>query len=180
VVSVRDDAESGAREAALRRALWDSFAAESQARERYAVYAVRAESQGYPQIARLLRAVTRAEELHAQRQLKAVRGVAGVAENLAAALKAEAEDVRRYAEARALAHAVGNRRAEQAFEFAEGVDRVHGRLLGQALTAAEAGRDLEEQPYLLCKVCGYLEVGERPPESCPVCGSPAVVFSPVD
>jgi rubrerythrin len=163
----------------LQQALEQSFAAESQGRERYAVFAARALAQGFPEIAHLLRVITRGEELHAQRHLKAARGVGKVADNLRLAVENERADVERYSEAKELARAASNRRAEQAFEFAEGVDLVHGRLLEEALEAAESGQDLQARTYLLCKVCGYVELGDRPPDFCPVCGSPAEVFSPV-
>ncbi len=31
-----------------------------------------------------------------------------------------------------------------------------------------------------CTVCGYVEVGEEPPEICPVCGAPAEAFEVIE
>lgn len=175
--------EAGGREKdslALRRALLESFAAASQTRERYEVFAARADAQHLPQLARLFRAASRGEALHAQRHLKAAREVGPAGRNLEAALALEKEDVgQRYPRYRELAARVGNRRAEQAFEFAEGANLMHWQLFQEALRSIAEGGDVPAQEYLLCKVCGYLEVGATPPAFCPVCGSPAEVFSPV-
>ncbi|MDP2720181.1 MAG: rubredoxin [Dehalococcoidia bacterium] len=31
-----------------------------------------------------------------------------------------------------------------------------------------------------CKVCGYIHVGEEPPEICPVCGAPKDQFEKIE
>jgi rubrerythrin len=164
----------------LREALLEAFSAASQTRERYEVFAARAEAQRFPQIARLFRAAARGESLHAQRHLKAAREVGAVEANLRTALYLEGVDVeRRYPSHRQLAARAGNRRAEQAFEFAEGANRAQRDLFETAVASAAQGRDLPPAEYLLCRVCGYLQEGAPPPEFCPVCGSPAQVFAPV-
>jgi rubrerythrin len=28
----------------------------------------------------------------------------------------------------------------------------------------------------MCTVCGYIHEGEAPPENCPVCGAPSIMF----
>lgn len=165
----------------LEDALWEAFGTESQDRQRYAVFAQRAAAQGFPQLAHLFRAVSIGEELHAQRHLKAARGVAGVAENLRQAVAAEEAAVAgRYPLYLERARAARNRRAERAFEYARGSDLAHLSELREAVRGVEAGRDLAPAEYLVCKVCGYLQVGAPPPDFCPVCGSPAEVFFGVD
>ncbi len=31
-----------------------------------------------------------------------------------------------------------------------------------------------------CSVCGYVHVGDEPPEICPVCGAPKSAFEKID
>ena len=49
--------------------LKDAFAGESQANRRYLAYAKKADKEGFPQIARLFRAVAAAETAHAHNHL---------------------------------------------------------------------------------------------------------------
>ena len=50
--------------------LRDAFAGESQAHMRYLIYARKAEEEGKPNIARLFRAISFAEQVHAANHLK--------------------------------------------------------------------------------------------------------------
>jgi rubrerythrin len=54
-----------------------AFAAESKASVRNAAFAQKAEIEGYTQIARLFRAVSEAESVHARRYLMLMRGRIG-------------------------------------------------------------------------------------------------------
>jgi len=67
-----------------------AFAAESKAAARNAAFAQKAEVEGYSQIARLFRAVSDAESVHARRYLMLMRGKIGsTEENLKAAFENE-------------------------------------------------------------------------------------------
>jgi len=57
-----------------------AFAAESKAAVRNDAFAKKAESDGYPQIARLFRAIADAESVHARRYLRLMRGKIGSTE----------------------------------------------------------------------------------------------------
>jgi rubrerythrin len=67
-----------------------AFAAESKASIRNAAFARKADMEGFPQIARLFRAVSDAESVHARRYLLLMRGKIGsTEENLEAAFRNE-------------------------------------------------------------------------------------------
>lgn len=67
-----------------------AFAAESKAAVRNAAFARKADMEGYPQIARLFRAVSEAESVHAHRYILLMRGKVGsTEENLRAAFQNE-------------------------------------------------------------------------------------------
>ena len=67
-----------------------AFAAESKASVRNATFARKAELEGYQQVARLFRAVSEAESVHARRYMMLIRGKIGsTEENLETAFQNE-------------------------------------------------------------------------------------------
>ena len=58
--------------------------------------------------------------------------------------------------------------ASTAMKHANEVEKVHYDLFGQALAAAEAGKDMPEAPVRVCPVCGHTVIGDAP-DQCPVC-----------
>ena len=146
-----------------------AFAGESQANRTYLAFAERAEKDGYPQIARLFRAVADAETIHAHSHLRAMNGVAGTLDNLkeaAAGEKYEFEEM--YPPMVATAEEEDNRRAMISMRNAMEVEKVHHALFNAAIAAIEAGKDLEDLPIRVCPVCGHTVIGDAPDE-CPVC-----------
>jgi hypothetical protein len=67
-----------------------AFAGESQANRRYLAFAKKADADGFPQIARMFRAIAEAETIHAHAHLRVMGGVKTTAENLQAAIDGEA------------------------------------------------------------------------------------------
>ena len=55
--------------------LRSAFSGESQANRRYLFFAAKAEEEGYPQIARMFRAIAEAETVHALNHLNTMGGV---------------------------------------------------------------------------------------------------------
>ena len=70
-----------------------AFAGESQANRKYLAFAKKAADEGYPQIAKLFRAVAEAETVHAHSHLRALGEIGGTADNLRAALGGENYEV---------------------------------------------------------------------------------------
>lgn len=159
--------------------LEEAFAGESQASRRYLFFAEKAESEGHPQIARLFRAAAEAETVHARNHLEVMGGIGSTKENLKGAISGENyEFTEMYPAFIEQAKAEGNERAEISFSRANKVEKVHHGLYQKALEALEGGKELKEEPYFVCQVCGNTVAGEAP-ERCPICGAPRSKFGEV-
>lgn len=154
-----------------------AFAGESKAYARNSAFAQRAEEEGYPQIARLFRAVAEAESVHSTRYLKLMRGrIGSTEENLEAAFQNEIRaNVEEYPRLIKDANAEGMEAAEKAFSQARDVESMHAELYKKAMNDMLSERQTE---YYVCQVCGYVAEDE-PPENCPVCGAGRAEFKNV-
>jgi rubrerythrin len=59
------------------------------------------------------------------------------------------------------------------------VEKIHHGLYQKALEDLEAGKEMKDEPYFVCQVCGYTVAGEAP-DMCPVCGAPIDDFKRVE
>lgn len=160
--------------------LAEAFAGESQANRKYLAYAEAAAADGFPQVARLFRAVAQAETIHALAHFRALGAVKATAENLKDALAGEKHEFESmYPGFVATAGAEGATRALVSLKNAMAVEKVHFDLFEQALAAVESGEDLADATVSVCAVCGHTVVG-APPDNCPVCGARAVRYSGVE
>jgi len=146
-----------------------AFAAESKAAARNAAFAQKAELEGYSQIARLFRAVSDAESVHARRYLMLMRGKIGsTEENLKAAFENEIKaNVEEYPKLIKDAVEEGAKPVEKAFSQSRDVEDRHAELYKKAMNDMLSER---ETIYYVCQVCGYI-AEDNPPENCPVCGA---------
>jgi rubrerythrin len=162
------------------RNLQAAFSGESQASNRYLVFAEKAEKEGYPQIARLFRAVAEAEIVHARNHFNSMDAVGSIKDNLLAGANVEHyEHTRVYPLFAERAREENNERARVNFEQTEAVEEGHRHHFEDALDAVKTGRSLKEEPYFICQQCGYT-ADNQAPEKCPVCGEAAVRFKRVD
>jgi rubrerythrin len=153
--------------------LMDAFAGESQANRKYLAFAKKAESDGYPQVAKLFRAAAEAETVHAHSHLRVAGGVKSTAENLKAAIAGETHEFKSmYPEMIAAAEKEGNANALRSFTYANEVEKVHAALYQKALDNLEAKKDVD---YYVCSVCGYTCENEAP-DDCPVCKAKKKAF----
>jgi len=156
-----------------------AFAGESQANRRYLAFAKKAEEEGFPQIAKLFRAVAEAETVHALTHFKTMGGIGSTAENLKVAIAGENYEVNTmYPDFMADAEAEGDKKAFSSFHKAYEVEKIHEELYKDALTELEDGVEMAENEYYVCPVCGYTHVG-TPPDKCPVCGASKERFNKV-
>ena len=155
-----------------------AFAAESKAAARNAAFASKADKEELPQIARLFRAVSEAEAIHARRFLLMMRGKIGsTEENLEAAfeneIKANADE---YPQLIKDASDEGHERAVKAFSQSRDVESGHAELYKKAMGNLIGGR---ESDYYVCGVCGYISE-DKAPDKCPVCGAVKERFKLID
>ena len=151
-----------------------AFAGESQANRKYLAFAKQADADGFPQVAKLFRAAAAAETVHALSHLRTLGEVKTTAENLEAAIQGENyEHVSMYPEFIAEAEAAGETKALGTFRRAMAVEKEHEALYQAALE--NLGNEQGDLDYYVCPVCGSTHYG-RPPEKCPVCGTPGTKF----
>jgi rubrerythrin len=158
--------------------LQEAFAGESQARNRYMAFAIKADEEGYPQAARLFRAAAEAETVHAINHFRAMKGVNSTAENLAEAVEGETHEFKNmYPGMITDAEAEGAKEALRSFNYANEVEKIHAALYQKLKDSLS--KDMEDYPYWVCPVCGYTAENEAP-ERCPVCNAKGSRFKKVD
>ncbi|HMM19240.1 MAG TPA: rubrerythrin family protein [Selenomonadales bacterium] len=165
--------------------LRSAYGGESMAHMRYLAWADHAEKQGMANIARLYRAISYAEQVHANNHFKelgaqqggatvtsgAVFGLGSVVENLQGAIDGEVHEIEQmypvYLNAAQFQKESG---AERSFRYALEAEKIHAKMFQDAQNAARQGKDMElgDEVYI-CPVCGF--TGDREtPDYCPVCG----------
>jgi len=151
--------------------LQDAFAGESQAHMKYMIFADQAEREGLPNIARLFRAASYSEQMHATAHLRALGGVNATPKNLEVAKGGEDFEVAEmYPAYIAVAREQGETAALTSMDRALQAEKVHSKLYARAKENAEAKKDLDLASIFVCETCGYTIEGAAP-DKCPVCGS---------
>ncbi|MFO7728247.1 MAG: rubrerythrin family protein [Desulfonatronovibrio sp.] len=157
--------------------LEEAFAGESQANRRYLGYARQAEKEGFPQVAKLFRAVAEAETVHALTHLKHMGAVKSTRENLEEAIAGETHEfTKMYPRMIQEAEDEGKNAVKRSFEFANAVEEIHAGLYREILDNID---NLPDTDYFVCSVCGYTVAGD-PPDKCPVCNAAGKAFFRVD
>jgi rubrerythrin len=151
--------------------LKNAFAGESQAHMRYLAFADKAEKENFSNVARLFRANSFAEQVHATNHLRTVSGIRKTEENLQEAIKGETYEVEEmYPAFVKVAEEEQEKGAETVTKWALEAEKVHAELYKKAKEAVEKGQDIEFKPVHVCQVCGFTVEGEAP-DICPVCGA---------
>lgn len=158
--------------------LMEAFAGESQANRKYLAFAEQAKRDGYPQAARLFRAASEAEAVHAKSHLKALEAIKDTKENLKEAIAGETHEfMEMYPGMIETAKEEGNKAAERSFSYANDVEKIHAQLHHQMMDTL--GKSQETYPYFVCPVCG-MTAEREPPVKCPICGAKAERFKKIE
>ncbi len=156
--------------------LHQAYTGEAKAVLRLKVYADKAEKEGYPQMARLFRAIALSEEVHGTRALRLLKEIRSTEENLAASFESETKVAGvAYDAFIKIANEEGNRGAALHFSQSRDVEEVHAKLYKEAM-----GHFMEEREttYHVCTICGYVSDGVLP-DRCPVCSAKPEYFTKV-
>lgn len=146
-----------------------AFAGESQAHMRYLIFAEKAEEEGHANVARLFRAISYAEQVHATNHLRTLAMINDSAQNLQVAINGETYEVKdMYPAFMEVSKLDEEKAAQVSFHYALEAEKIHAGMYQQAKQAVEAGKDIEIGQIFICSVCGYTGEGE-PPDQCPVC-----------
>lgn len=153
------------------RNLNEAYAGESMAYMKYNIWADKAESEGKKNVARLFRAVSAAEKVHATNHWKTLGNVRDTAANLQHAIDGEDYEVdEMYPAFKAVAELQQEKGAVRTNHWALETEKVHSKMYQNALEAVKIGKDAEIGEIYVCPVCGYTMEGEAP-DACPVCGA---------
>jgi rubrerythrin len=151
--------------------LKNAFAGESQAHLKYLAFADKAEKENFSNIARLFRANSFSEQVHATNHLRTLSGIKKTKENLQEAINGETYEVEEmYPAFVKVAEEEQEKGAETVTKWALEAEKVHAELYKKAKEAVENGQDIEFRPVHVCQVCGFTVEGEAP-DICPVCGA---------
>lgn len=152
--------------------LMEAFAGESQANRKYLAYAKKAEKDGKMNAAKLFRAASDAETIHALKHFEVAGKIGSTADNLKDAVAGETYEYKdMYPDFVKEAEKEGNKAALMSFTFAMKAEEVHAKLYQEALENLD---QTEEVFYYLCPVCGNIE--KFRPDKCSICGVPGNKF----
>jgi hypothetical protein len=175
--------------------LLKAFAGESQARNRYNLFAEKAKADGYQQIAEVFNETASQEYQHAKRFFSYLQGgmlsitaeypagkVGTTSENLLEAAEGEKmEWSMLYNNFGDVAKDEGFKDIASAFHAISEVEKFHEwryrTLLERVVTKTEFKRD--EPIKWQCISCGYIFEGKTPPAKCPACLNPREFFEPL-
>jgi len=170
-----------------------AFTGESQARNRYTMYAKIAKNEGFEQIAAIFLETADQEREHATQlfkmisQLQIEAGEAGkeisieagvptvygtTKDHLIAAIAGESyENVTMYPEFAKTAEEEGLAMVAARLRSIGKAEEHHEERYKKLLIEVEAGTVFEKatEVWWYCRECGYMHFGKRPPEKCPSC-----------
>ena len=162
--------------------LMDSFAGESQARNKYTYFASKAKKEGYEQIAAIFLETAENEKEHAKLWFKYLEGgsIKTTAENLKAAAEGENyEWTDMYENMAKDADEEGFAEIAAKFRMVAAIERHHEERYLKLLENVEKNTVFSKETGIhiwKCRNCGHIIVGERAPEVCPVCVHPKAYF----
>ncbi|MBS3821636.1 MAG: rubrerythrin family protein [Phycisphaerae bacterium] len=166
--------------------LRSAFGGESMAHMRYKIWSNLADKEGFPNVARLFRAVSRAEQAHATGHFKAMQNEAGAfnvlagggfgysntSDALAGAIEGEEFEIHEmYPAYLAVAEAQDEKSAIRSMNYAISAEKIHAAMYTEAKQAVDEGSDYPVGTIQICTVCGHTLLGDEAPEHCPICNA---------
>lgn len=159
--------------------LWEAFAGESQARNKYTYFASVAKKAGYEQIAALFLQTAENEKEHAKLWFKALGELGDTPANLLHAAEGEnAEWTDMYERMAKDAEAEGFTELATQFRGVAAIEKMHEERYRALLKNVEAMEVFKKSGVTMweCRNCGHVVVGLEAPEVCPVCHHPQAYF----
>lgn len=159
--------------------LWDAFAGESQARNKYTYFASAAKKEGYEQIAAFFLETAEQEKEHAKLHLKALGGIGDTAANLKAAAEGEGHEwTAMYPSMAKEARDEGFEDIARAFEGIGRIEKEHQARYKTLLKNLEDGHVFRKEKKVRwrCRNCGFVHEGTEAVAKCPICQHPRAYF----
>ncbi len=159
--------------------LWEAFAGESQARNKYSYFASKAKKDGYEEIAAIFEETANNEKEHAKIWFKKLEGIGTTAENLKAAACGEHDEwTEMYPRMAKEAKEEGFDDLAFLFSAVADIEKNHEERYKRLLAAVEEDTvfTAQEDVVWVCRNCGHEYVGKNAPKVCPVCAHPQAYF----
>ncbi|MBF0570969.1 MAG: rubrerythrin family protein [Candidatus Omnitrophica bacterium] len=172
--------------------LLKAFAGESQARNRYVMFAQKAREDGYGQIAAIFEETAHNEQVHAQTFFAFLEGgpleitatypagiVAETYDNLLAAASGEYEEFEEiYPHFADIAEKEGFPKIGAQFRMIAKIEKEHGDRYRKLAVNVKDGKIFvkDEETVWICRECGHIHIGKQAPAFCPACQNSKDVF----
>ena len=159
--------------------LWEAFAGESQARNKYTYFASVAKKAGYEQIAEIFLKTAENEKEHAKLWFKELEELGDTPQNLLKAAEGEnAEWTDMYERMAKEAEEEGFPELAERFRGVGAIEKAHEERYRALLNNIETKQVFEKSGVQIweCRNCGHIVVGTQAPETCPVCNHPQAYF----
>ena len=159
--------------------LWEAFAGESQARNKYTYFASKAKKEGFEQISALFLKTAENEKEHAKMWFKELEGIGDTAQNLKAAADGENfEWTDMYEGFAKTAEEEGFPELADKFRKVAAIEKHHEERYRALLNNVENKTVFEKSEVKVweCRNCGHIVVGTKAPAACPVCAHPQSFF----
>lgn len=176
-----------------------AFIGESQARNRYTLYAKVAKNEGYEQLSEIFLNTAENEREHAKWSMRMINGLKEIGEvpgevvvkadastvlgntveNLKATIAGENyETTVMYPGFADIAEEEGLKDIADRLRAIGRVEQHHEKRFSQILKEVEAGTVFKKDKEVewVCRKCGYIHTGMEPPEKCPSCDHPTKYF----
>ena len=161
--------------------LWEAFAGESQARNKYTFFASKAKKDGYEQIGAIFEQTAGNEKEHAEIWYKLLCGgsIQGTVDNLKTAAAGENEEwTEMYKRMANEAREEGFDDIAKLFASVGAIEKEHEERYLKLLQNIEDGVVFtkSEKTVWICRNCGHIEDSASAPDLCPVCDHPRAYF----
>ncbi len=160
--------------------LKEAFAGESQAALRYMYYAKKAKQDGFEYIADLLNRIAHNEIEHAKIWYKILNdGMSDTLTNIKSAANGEKYEWEfMYKNFEQDAKDEGYEDIARLFNGVAKIEKDHEATYNEIIEKLEKEEFFESQQecYWICRNCGHIHFGKKPPESCPICSHAQAFF----
>ena len=162
--------------------LWEAFAGESQARNKYTFFASKAKKEGYEQLSAIFTETANNEKEHAKIWFKLLMENGEIPDTLTclemAASGENEEWTDMYPRMAAEAKEEGFTQLAALFTMVGQIEKEHEARYRALAANLKEGKVFarEEQQVWVCRNCGYTYIGKSAPLKCPVCAHPQSYF----
>ncbi len=161
--------------------LWEAFAGESKARNKYTYYASQAKKDGFVQMSKVFESTANNEKEHAKIWFKLLHDskIPSTKENLKDCIEGEHyETSKMYPEFAKVAREEGFDEIARLFEGVGKIEAFHEKRYRKLLDNLE--KDIvfkrDNSKKWECANCGFIVEGLQAPEACPICAHPKSYF----